>query len=124
MKENFVQITREALNSKAQKSRDYERVFWSESAPLSKQGLMSQFQIPINFQLDALYHDTPKLYVFNHSEAFSYFVIKRKRRPENKDVDPGDLSEVRAIRDKLQCKTFEWYMKEIGIVTNIFLCTI
>lgn len=37
-----------------------------------------------------------------------------ERRPENKKVDPGDLTEVLAVKEKLQCKDFSWYMKEIA----------
>lgn len=44
----------------------------------------------------------------------SYKTYYYERRPENKNVSPGDLTEVRAIREKLQCKSFEWYMKEIA----------
>lgn len=36
------------------------------------------------------------------------------RRPENKNVDPGDLTAVLAIKEKLQCKSFSWFMKEIA----------
>nr|CAB3248256.1 N-acetylgalactosaminyltransferase 7-like [Phallusia mammillata] len=37
-----------------------------------------------------------------------------KRRPEVKNIDPGDLTSQRAIRDKLQCRSFNWFMKEIA----------
>lgn len=37
-----------------------------------------------------------------------------QRRPEAKNVDPGDLSKPRALREKLQCKSFDWFMKEIA----------
>lgn len=36
------------------------------------------------------------------------------RRPGNKDVDPGDLTAVLAVKEKLQCKDFSWFMKEIA----------
>ncbi|CAG5112931.1 Oidioi.mRNA.OKI2018_I69.chr2.g7095.t1.cds [Oikopleura dioica] len=37
-----------------------------------------------------------------------------QRRPENKNVDVGDLTDVLAIKEKLQCKDFSWYMREIA----------
>ena len=36
------------------------------------------------------------------------------RRPENRNVDPGDLTDVLAVKERLQCKDFSWYMKEIA----------
>ena len=37
-----------------------------------------------------------------------------EKRPEWAHVDPGDLTAVRAIREKLKCKPFSWFMKEIA----------
>lgn len=37
-----------------------------------------------------------------------------KHRPHYRKIDPGDLTEQRAIREKLQCKPFKWFMKEIA----------
>jgi len=37
-----------------------------------------------------------------------------ERRPENRNVDIGDLTAVLAIKEKLQCKDFSWYMREIA----------
>ena len=36
------------------------------------------------------------------------------RRPHYKNIDPGDLTEQRKIREKLNCKPFKWFMKEIA----------
>jgi len=37
-----------------------------------------------------------------------------KRRPHYRSIDAGDLTEQRAIRTKLQCKPFSWFMKEVA----------
>ena len=37
-----------------------------------------------------------------------------ERRPEARNVDPGDLTKMRALRERLQCKDFNWFMKEIA----------
>jgi len=36
------------------------------------------------------------------------------RRPEVQSLDTGDLTEQYAIRDRLQCRSFDWFMKEIA----------
>ncbi|KAJ8297612.1 hypothetical protein KUTeg_024143 [Tegillarca granosa] len=37
-----------------------------------------------------------------------------KRRPKCRTVDPGDVSEQKKIREKLNCKPFSWFMKEVA----------
>ena len=37
-----------------------------------------------------------------------------KQRPHYRNMDPGDISEQVALRKKLQCKPFKWFMKEIA----------
>ena len=36
------------------------------------------------------------------------------RWPEKRFIDPGDLTIVKGIREKLQCKSFDWFMHEIA----------
>lgn len=36
-----------------------------------------------------------------------------RRRPHYRNIDPGDVSEQLAIRKKLNCKPFKWFMKEV-----------
>lgn len=44
-----------------------------------------------------------------------------KRRPQYRNIDPGDLTEQRAIRDKLQCKPFKWFMTEVAFdLTKVY----
>ena len=37
-----------------------------------------------------------------------------QRRPHYRNIDPGDLSAQLAIRTKLKCKPFSWFMKEVA----------
>lgn len=37
-----------------------------------------------------------------------------KRRPHYKDIDPGDLTKQKAIREKLKCKPFKWFMETVA----------
>lgn len=37
-----------------------------------------------------------------------------KRRPQYRSIDPGDLTEQKAIRERLQCKPFRWFMEEVA----------
>lgn len=36
------------------------------------------------------------------------------RRPHYRNIDPGDLAEQKALREKLHCKPFKWFMEEIA----------
>uniref|UniRef100_V5I8X7 Polypeptide N-acetylgalactosaminyltransferase n=1 Tax=Anoplophora glabripennis TaxID=217634 RepID=V5I8X7_ANOGL len=36
------------------------------------------------------------------------------RRPHYKGIDPGDLTKQKALREKLQCKPFKWFMENIA----------
>ena len=43
-----------------------------------------------------------------------YFLIRFfELRPNARSADYGDISDRRALREKLQCKPFEWYMKTV-----------
>ena len=37
-----------------------------------------------------------------------------KRRPHYKLIDAGDLTKQKAIRTKLQCKSFKWFMQNVA----------
>jgi len=37
-----------------------------------------------------------------------------KRRPHYRSIDPGDMKDQIAIREKLQCKSFKWFMTEVA----------
>jgi len=37
-----------------------------------------------------------------------------QRRPHYRSIDPGDLTAQLAIREKLNCKPFSWFMKEVA----------
>jgi len=35
-------------------------------------------------------------------------------RPHYKNIDPGDLTEQKAIREKLKCKPFKWFITKVA----------
>ncbi|XP_046665615.1 N-acetylgalactosaminyltransferase 6-like isoform X2 [Homalodisca vitripennis] len=37
-----------------------------------------------------------------------------KRRPQYRSIDPGDLTEQKAIRERLHCRPFRWFMEEVA----------
>ncbi|XP_049888130.1 N-acetylgalactosaminyltransferase 6-like isoform X2 [Pectinophora gossypiella] len=37
-----------------------------------------------------------------------------QRRPHYLNIDPGDISEQKALRDRLQCKPFKWFITQIA----------
>ncbi|KAF1658789.1 UNVERIFIED_CONTAM: Polypeptide N-acetylgalactosaminyltransferase-like 6, partial [Eudyptes robustus] len=43
-----------------------------------------------------------------------------KRRPEMKDVSPGNLTKQLAIRAKLKCNSFDWFMKNVAFDQDLF----
>ncbi|XP_047493614.1 putative polypeptide N-acetylgalactosaminyltransferase 10 isoform X1 [Penaeus chinensis] len=45
-------------------------------------------------------------------DEYAEFIYKR--RPHYRNIDPGDLSEQKAIRQKLQCRPFRWFMEEVA----------
>ncbi|CAD6186671.1 unnamed protein product [Caenorhabditis auriculariae] len=44
-------------------------------------------------------------------EYLQYYLI---REPQAAKVDPGDLTSQLALRDRLQCKSFKWYMDKVA----------
>lgn len=44
-----------------------------------------------------------------------------KRRPSYRNIDPGDLTQQRAIRMQLKCRPFSWFMKEVAFdLTKVY----
>lgn len=37
-----------------------------------------------------------------------------RRQPHYYRINPGDLSEQKLIRERLNCKPFKWFMKEVA----------
>lgn len=37
-----------------------------------------------------------------------------RRRPHYRDIDTGDITEQKEIREKLKCKPFKWFMQEVA----------
>ena len=37
-----------------------------------------------------------------------------KRRPHYRNIDPGDLTVQKAVRERLNCKPFKWFIENIA----------
>jgi len=37
-----------------------------------------------------------------------------KRRPQYRNIDVGDISKQKELREKLHCKSFKWFMENIA----------
>ncbi|CAH0669308.1 unnamed protein product [Spodoptera exigua] len=46
------------------------------------------------------------------------------RRPHYRNIDPGDISEQKALRQRLQCKSFRWFMTQIAFDLTVKYPTI
>ena len=45
-------------------------------------------------------------------DEYAEYIYKRK--PSYRHIDPGDISEQTALRNKLQCKPFKWFMENVA----------
>lgn len=36
------------------------------------------------------------------------------RKPHYKNIDTGDITEQKKLREKLKCKSFKWFMQEVA----------
>lgn len=45
-------------------------------------------------------------------DKYSEYVYQR--RPHLRNVDPGNLTEQRALKERLHCKSFDWFMKNVA----------
>ena len=45
-------------------------------------------------------------------DEYAEYIYKRK--PSYRHINPGDISEQTALRNKLQCKPFKWFMENVA----------
>ncbi|XP_014217204.1 N-acetylgalactosaminyltransferase 6 [Copidosoma floridanum] len=45
-------------------------------------------------------------------DEYAEFIYRRK--PHMRELDPGSLSEQKALREKLKCKSFKWFMENVA----------
>lgn len=45
-------------------------------------------------------------------DEYAEYIYKRK--PHYRDIDPGDLTKQKLLREKLQCKPFKWFMETVA----------
>lgn len=84
-----------------------------ETIPCSRIGHIFRDFHPYSFPNDRDTHgiNTVRMALVWMDDYIDYFFMNRPDLKKNKDI--GDVTHRRLLREKLKCKSFDWYMKNI-----------
>ena len=82
-----------------------------ENVPCSRVGHVYRRNVPYTY-------DKPNAVLVNFRRVAEVWMDDFKeflyqRRPEIRNADAGDISDRKKIREKLQCKSFAWYLANV-----------
>ena len=83
-----------------------------ENIPCSRVGHVYRRNVPYTY-------DKPNAVLVNFKRVAEVWMDDFKeflyqRRPEIRDVNPGDISGRKQIREKLKCKSFTWFLNNVA----------